>query len=154
MLKKIYYRYLQVLLIFSILITGIYIVLRQLVLQQVIPDIVSGYFPALIIIFVFLTAITHYAVVQTDVERIEHKPNPELPKEEQMKAIAAIERKFINRYLLITTVKIISFLILLALYTYFNRENRGEVFRFLLNFLVIYVIYALFELIYQKIKKR
>ena len=154
MLKKLYYRYLQVLLIFSILITGIYIILRQLVLQQVIPDIVSGYFPVLIIIFVCVTAITHYAVVQTDVERIEHKPNPELPKEEQMKAIAAIERKFINRYLLITTVKIISFLILLALYTYFNRENRGEVFRFLLNFLVIYVIYALFELIYQKMKRR
>ena len=144
MLKKIYYKYLQSLLIFSILVTIIYIVLRQFV-----SDIVSQNVPFLILIFVLVTAISHYIVTKTDVERIERKPNPELPKDQQMNEIAAIERKFITRYMGITTVKMLSFLILLALYAYLN---RGDAVRFSLNFMVIYVLYSVFEIFY--IKKR
>jgi sterol desaturase/sphingolipid hydroxylase (fatty acid hydroxylase superfamily) len=140
MFKKLYYRYLQALLIFSIIITAIYIGLRYFA-----PDLVSNNLPLLIIIFVFVTAITHYVVTRTDVERIERKPNPELSKEEQMKEIATIERKFITRYLFITVVKILSFLIFLALYAWFNKTDA---IRFLLNFMAIYLIYSLFELIY------
>jgi len=140
MFKKLYYKYLQTLLIFSIIITVIYIGLRYFA-----PDIVSNNLPILIIIFVFVTAITHYVVTRTDVERIEYKPNPQLSKDEQMKEIAAIERKFTTRYLFITTVKLLSFLIFLALYAYFN---KADAFCFLLNFMAIYLIYSLFELIY------
>jgi len=142
MLKKIYYKYIQTLLIFSIIITAIYIGLRQFV-----PDIVSPNLPFLIVIFVVVTAVMHYVVIRTDVERIEHKPNPELSKDEQMKAIAAIERKFISRYMLVTTVKLLSFLVLLVLYAYFYRQDAV---RFLSNFIVIYLIYSVFEVLYIK----
>jgi len=142
MLKKIYYKYLQILLIFSIIITVAYIGLRYSA-----PDIVSINMPILILIFVIVTAVTHYVVVKTDVERMEHKPNPELPKDEQMKKIAAIERKFITRYMAVTTIKILSFFVLLALYAYFNRQDA---IRFSLNFTVIYFLYSIFEIIYIK----
>ena len=142
MLKKIYYKYLQILLIFSIIITVIYIVLRQFV-----PDIVSPNLPFLIVIFVLVTAFVHYVVVRTDVERMEHKPNPDLSKDEQMKAIAAIERKFITRYMLVTTVKLLSFLLFLASYAYFNRKDAVC---FSLNFMVIYLLYSAFEILYIK----
>ena len=142
MLKKIYYKYLQTLLIFSIIITAVYIGLRQFV-----PDIVSQNLPFLIVIFVLLTAITHYIVTKTDVERLEHKPNPDLSKDEQMKEITAIERKFITRYMGVTTVKLLSFLILLALYAWFNSPDAV---RFLLNFMAIYLLYSIFEIVYIK----
>ena len=142
MFKKIYYKYLQSLLIFSIIITVIYIGLRHFT-----PEIVSSNLPFLILIFVLITAALHYVVVRTDVERMERKPNPELPKEEQMKEIAAIERKFITRYMAVTTVKLLSFLILLALYAYFN---KADAIRFLLNFMAIYLLYSVFEIVYIK----
>ena len=142
MLKKIYYRYLQSLLIFSIIITVIYIGLKYFF-----ADIVSVNLPFLIVIFAVVTAISHYIVVRTDVERIELKPNPELSKEEQMKEITNIERRFITKYMLATTIKLLSFLILLALYAYLN---RADAVRFLLNFMVIYLLYSFFEIIYVK----
>ena len=142
MLKKIYYKYLQILLIFSIIITAVYIGLRQFV-----PDIVSQNLPFLIVVFVLLTAVTHYIVTKTDVERMEHKSNPDLSKEEQMKEITAIERKFITRYMGVTTVKLLSFLILLALYAWFN---SADAVRFLLNFMAIYLLYSVFEIVYIK----
>jgi hypothetical protein len=81
------------------------------------------------------------------VERMEHKPNPDLNKEEQMKEITNIERRFISKYMLTTTIKLLSFLILLLLYAYLNREDA---IRFLLNFMAIYLLYSVFEIIYIK----
>ncbi|MDR0605505.1 MAG: hypothetical protein LBG80_14495 [Bacteroidales bacterium] len=142
MLKKIYYRYLQSLLIFSILVTVVYIVLRF-----VIPWIVSANLPYLIVIFVLVSALTHYIITRSDVERMEHKSNPELSKDEQMKEITTIERRFITRYMLTTAIKLLSFLVLLLLYAYTNREDA---ILFLLNFMAIYLIYSVFELVYIK----
>lgn len=130
------------LLIFSIIIVLVYIVLRFAV-----PFIVSPNLPFLIVAFLLVTAITHYIIVRADVERIENKPDDRLSKEEQMKKITAIERRFISRYLLITTVKLLSFLIVLILYAYFNKEDA---IRFLLNFIVLYLLYSFFEIIYIK----
>ncbi|MDR2406848.1 MAG: hypothetical protein LBE13_01875 [Bacteroidales bacterium] len=142
MLKKLYYRYLQSLLIFSIVIAIVYIVLRF-----VIPWIVSANLPYLILIFVLVSAVTHYVITRSDVERMEHKPNPELSKDEQMKEITTIERRFITRYMLTTAIKLLSFLVLLLLYAYTNREDA---ILFLLNFMAIYLMYSVFELIYIK----
>ncbi|MDR1459724.1 MAG: hypothetical protein LBI60_05875 [Bacteroidales bacterium] len=142
MLKKIFYKYLQYLLIFSIGITIIYIVLKL-----VVPDIVSSNLPYLILAFVVVTAITHYIITRSDVERLNLKPNPDLNKDEQMKEITAIERRFISHYMLITTIKLLSFLILLLLYAYFCREDAV---RFLLNFMVIYLLFSVYEIIYIK----
>jgi len=116
-------------------------------LRHFTPYIVSPNLPFLILIFVLVTAALHYVVVRTDVERMERNPNPELPKEEQMKEIAAIERKFITRYMAVTTVKLLSFLILLALYAYFNKQDA---IRFSLNFMAIYLLYSIFEIVYIK----
>ena len=142
MFKQLYYKYLQVLLVFSIVIVAIYIVLRF-----VAPTIVSEHLPLLIVGFLLITAISHYVVVRADVERIENKPDDSLSKEEQMKKITAIERRFISRYLLVMTIKLLSFLAVLLLYAYFN---KGDAVRFSLNFVVLYLLYSFFEIIYIK----
>ncbi|MCL2132179.1 MAG: hypothetical protein FWH36_07005 [Lentimicrobiaceae bacterium] len=140
MLKKKFYKYLRSLLIFSILIVAVYVAL-----QHFANDLASKNTPYLIIVFLTITAITHYVVVKTDVERMEYKPNPDLDKEAQTRELLKIERRFITRYMLVTTVKILSFIALLGLYAYFN---RADIVRFSLNFLALYLIYSLFEIIY------
>ena len=142
MFKKLYYKYLRSMLIFSIIIVIIYILLRQFA-----PALVSINLPYLIIAFLVITAITHYIVVKTDVARMEFKPDTTLPKEEQMKQLTAIERKFITHYMLTITIKLLGFLVLLLLYAYFNRP---DFFKFATNFLALYLLYSLFEIVYLK----
>jgi hypothetical protein len=108
MLKKIFYKYLRSLLIFSILIVAAYAAL-----QHFAAELVSSNTPYLIIVFLLITAITHYTIIGADVERFEYKPNPDLDKEAQTKELMGIERRFITRYMLVTTVKLLSFFVLL-----------------------------------------
>ena len=140
MFKKIFYRYLRSLLIFSILIIALYVTL-----QYFAPALVSPNTPYLIIVFLIVTAITHYIITKTDVERMKYKPNPDLDKEAQTRELLKIERRFITQYMLITMVKLLSFLTLLGLYAYFNRK---DIMPFSLNFLALYVLYTLFEIIH------
>ena len=140
MLKKIFYKYLRSLLIFSILIVAVYTAL-----QYFATNLVSSNTPYLIVVFLVVMAISHYIIIKTDVERWEYKPNPDLDKETQTKELLQIERRFITQYMLVTTVKLLSFLAMLGLYAYFN---GGDMVRFSLNFLVLYVLYSLFELVY------
>lgn len=142
MFKILYTKYLKKLLIFSIIITVIYIVLHLAA-----PGIVSKNLPFLIIVFLIINAIVHYIVVKTDVQRMEFKPDENLPKEEQMKQLTNIERKFITHYMLLTTIKLLGFLVLLVLYAMFNRP---DFLLFASNFLVLYVLYSVFEIIYIK----
>lgn len=142
MFKILYTKYLKKLLIFSIIIAVIYIILRLAA-----PGIVSKNLPFLIIVFLIINAIVHYIVVKTDVQRMEFKPDENLPKEEQMKQLTNIERKFITHYMLLTTVKLLGFLVLLVLYAMFN---RSDFLLFAANFLVLYVLYSVFEIIYIK----
>ncbi len=142
MLKKLYYKYLRSMLIFSIVIIVIYIILRNFA-----PQLVSPNLPYLIVIFLLVSAITHYLIVKTDVARIEFRPDTSLTKEEQMKQLTAIERKFITHYMLTITIKLLGFLVLLVLYAHFNRP---DFFRFAINFLVLYFLYSFFEIIYLK----
>ena len=148
MLKKIFYTYLRSLLIFSILIVGAYIALLYFA-----SELVSLNTPYLIAVFLIITTIIHYNVIQTDVARMEYKPNPDLDKEAQTRELLKIERRFITRYMLITTVKLLSFMALLGLYAYFN---RNDIVRFALNFLALYLLYTLFEIIYirKPVKKK
>jgi hypothetical protein len=142
MLKKIFYRYLGSLLIFSILIVAVYVALRYFAAELVSPNT-----PYLIVVFLFITAMSHYIAVKANVERLTHKPNPDLDKEAQTREMLRIERRFINQHLLVTTVKLLSFLTLLALYAYFNRK---DIVPFALNFLSLYVLYTLFEIVYVR----
>ena len=140
MFKKSFYKYLRSLLIFSVLVVAAYITL-----QYFASELVSKNTPYLILVFLVITAIYHCVIIKTDVERAEYKPNPELDKEAQKRELLSIERRFISLYMLITTVKLLFFIALLGLYAYFN---TGDIIRFSLNFLAIYLLYALFEIIY------
>jgi len=140
MLKKKFYKYLRSLLIFSVLIIVTYIVLWHFA-----NELVSTNTPFLIIAFLVVTASTHYIITKTDVERIEYKPNPDLEKEAQKRELMNIEHRFISKYMIITIVKLLSFIALLGLYAYFN---TNDMIRFSLNFLAIYLLYSLFEIIY------
>ena len=142
MLKKIFYRYLRSLLIFSILIVALYVVLQYFANELVSPNT-----PYLIVVFLILTATIHYVIILTDIERMEYKPNPDLDKEAQTKELLKIERRFITRYMLITTVKLLSFIALLGLYAFFN---TSDIVLFSLNFLALYLLYSLFEIVYVR----
>jgi len=139
MLKRIYLTYLRSLLIFSVVIAAIYIALYYCA-----NELVSHNTPYLILAFLAVTAGTHFAIIKMDVERLEYKPDSQLSKELQTKEMVSIERRFITRYMLTTTVKLFTFLLLLGLYAYFNRE---DIVLFSINFLAIYVLYAIFEMI-------
>lgn len=140
MFKKIFYRYLRSLLIFSIIIVAVYVAL-----QHFAAVLVSSNTPYLIIVFLMVTTISHYVITQADVGRMEYKPQPDASKEVRTKELMKIERRFIARYMLITIVKLLSFLSLLGLYAYFNPD---DIIRFALNFLALYILYSLFEFIY------
>jgi len=147
MLKKIFYKYFRSLLVFSVLIVAAYIALWHFA-----NELVSSNTPYLIMVFLIVTATTHYVITKTDVERLEYTPKPDIDKEAQKRELMNIERRFITRYMLVTTVKLLSFIALLGLYAYFN---TSDVIRFSLNFLVIYLLYSLFEIIYvRKIGKK
>jgi hypothetical protein len=142
MLKNIYVKYIKKLLIFTIFILAI-----QTLCQYVFPQIISSNTVCLILLFLIFTAISHYVILRTDVQRMEFKPDAGKTKEEQMKALMAIERKFISHYMLITTVKLLLFLALLLIYAFVNKE---DMLLFSLNFLVLYLLYSVFEIIFIK----
>lgn len=142
MLKNIYVKYIKKLLIFTIFILAI-----QTLCQYVFPQIISSNTVYLILLFLVLTAISHYIILRTDVQRMEFKPDTSKTKEEQMKALMTIERKFISHYMLITTVKLLLFLALLLIYALVNKE---DMLLFSLNFMVLYLLYSVFEIIFIK----
>lgn len=142
MLKNIYVKYIKKLLIFTIFILAI-----QTLCQYVFPQIISSNTVYLILLFLIFTAISHYVILRTDVQRMEFKPDAGKTKEEQMKALMAIERKFISHYMLITTVKLLLFLALLLIYALVNKD---DMLLFSLNFMVLYLLYSVFEIIFIK----
>ena len=142
MLKKLYLKYLKKLLIFSIIILVI-----EIVAKRYLPDIFSLYTAYLVLFFVVVTAFSHYIILKTDVQRIEYTPDLSLTKEEQMKALMKIERKFITHYLLTTTVKLLLFLTILLIYLLVFKR---DVMVFSLNFLALYLLFSIFEIIIIK----
>ena len=56
-------------------------------------------------------------------------------------------RKFVSSYMLSRTVKLLSCLLFLLLYMFLNREDA---IRFAIAFMVIYFLYAVFEIIVLK----
>lgn len=142
MLKQLFLKYIKRLLIFTILILAI-----QTLCQYAYPQIISSNTIYLILLFLVVTAVSHYIILSTDVQRMEFKSDDAKSKEEQMKELMSIERKFISNYLLITTVKLLLFFTLLLVYAL---VNKGDILLFALNFLVLYVLYSTFEIIFIK----
>jgi hypothetical protein len=142
MLKKLYLKYLKKLLIFSIIILFI-----EIVAKRYFPDIFSSFTAYLVLFFVAVTAFSHFIVLKTDVKRMEFTPDLSKTKEEQMKDLLVIERKFISNYLLTTMVKLLLFLAILLIYILVYKH---EIWVFSLNFLALYLLFSVFEIIILK----
>ena len=90
---------------------------------------------------------SHAIVLQADAERLAYVSEEGADAEAQRKAVMDTEKKFIRRYLVATTVKLLLFLVLLVAYAF---TNRGDMLRFGLNFIVLYLIYSVFEVFILK----
>ena len=106
------------LLVFSIIMT-IAVVLMQILL----PQYASPALPFIIIFFFFITLFTLYVVLRVESQRE--------------------ARKFVSGYVLSRTVKFMSCLLFLLLYLIFSKEDKWN---FAIAFLIIYFLYAGFEL--------
>jgi hypothetical protein len=90
---------------------------------------------------------THAIVLQADAERLACLPEEGTDAEEQRKVLVDTEKKFIRRYLIATIIKLMVFLVVLVGYAF---ANRADMLRFGLNFIVIYLIYSIFEVVILK----
>ncbi len=142
MFKHLYLKYLK-----KILIVTIFILAIETVSKHYLPQIFSSHFAFLILLFLLVTAVSHSVILKTDVKRMEYSPDLSKSKEEQMKDLMAIERKFITNYLLVTTVKLLLFLTILLIYVLAIKQG---VFLFSLNFLALYLLYSVFEIFILK----
>ena len=142
MLKQLYLKYIKKLLIFTI-----FLLIIEIVCMRIIPQIISPNFVYLLLFFLLFTAFSHFIIVRTDVKRSTFKPDVNKSKEDQMKALMAIERKFISVYMLITVVKLLLFLTVILVYSLINKT---DMLRFSMNFLTLYLLYSLFEIIIIK----
>ena len=132
MLKQLYLKYLKRLLIFTISV-----LLIEMLIKHYLPEIISPHIAYLILLFLVMTGVAHYIILKTDVKRLEYSYDQNKTKEEQMQNIMAVERKFISRYFLTTTIKLLVYLTVLIIYAFVNREGMLQ---FSLNFVVLYVL--------------
>ena len=117
MLKKLFTRFTIIILILSILLLGV----EQLILINY-PEIISVMFPWLVILFLIVSSTFHYILLKSAVG------NP---------------RKFVNVFLLGTTIKLLIYFSCLLLVLFFIDIIAKT---YILNFAVLYLIYTIFEL--------
>ncbi|NLJ82200.1 MAG: hypothetical protein GX330_03645 [Bacteroidales bacterium] len=142
MLKQLFVKYLRKILIFTV-----FVLVAQIVLRHFFPQIISPYASFLVLLFLTVTTVSHLFVLKTDAKRLEYTPDPSKTKEEQMRDLMKIERKFISNYFLSTTVKLLLFLVVLLLYMLLCKKNMMI---FIVNFFVLYLVYSAFEIVVLK----
>lgn len=142
MFKQLYLKYLKRLLVFTIIVMAAYICCHYFC-----SFVLSPFCIYLILLFLVIMAVSHAVVLRTDAMRLEYSPDPEKDDEARKADLVAIEKKFVTRYMLTTTVKLLLFLALLLVYAFLN---RSDMLRFGLNFLVLYIAYSVFEIIVLK----
>jgi len=118
MLKKIFYQFLYLLLLFSICL-----IISQIIVNQFRTDILSQYFFIIISYFVVISSSSHYLLLNTLIKK---------PK------------KFINIFMLTTTIKLILSFVLLIIFVF---TNKDEAKIFILNFAILYLFYLFFDII-------
>lgn len=126
MLKKLFIRFLIIILLLSISL----ILIEQVVLN-VNPSLISATFPWLVLLFLTTSSIFHYVILKSAQENA---------------------RKFVNTFLISTTLKLLIYLSTLLIVIYmFDVVNRT----FILNFAVIYLLYTTSEvlIILKQLKK-
>ncbi|MBQ6666624.1 MAG: hypothetical protein IJM65_00755 [Bacteroidales bacterium] len=140
--RDLYSKYLKRLFLLTIFILALFVLCSHCW-----PFLLSPFCIYLIIFFLVVMAGTHAIVLQADAERLSYVSEEGADAETQRKAIMDTEKKFIRRYLIATTVKLMLFLVLLVAYAF---TNRDDMLRFGLNFIVLYLIYSIFEVLILK----
>ena len=108
--------------VFSVIVAGL-----ALLFQWIWPQLATPALPFIVLFFFVMTLLTMYIVLRGDSGRD--------------------GRKFVSSYMLSRTVKLLSCLLFLLLYMFLNREDA---IRFAIAFMVIYFLYAVFEIIVLK----
>ena len=108
--------------VFSVIIAGL-----SLFFQWLFPQYASPALPFIVLFFFVITLLTLYIVLRNDDGRE--------------------GKRFVSAYMLSRTVKILSCLLFLFLYMFLNQEDAVK---FAIAFMVIYFLYAIFEIVVLK----
>jgi len=112
---------------FRIIVFSVIMAALALLFQWIWPDLATPALPYIVLFFFVITLFTIYIVLRnTDGQN---------------------SRKFVSSYMISRTVKILSCLLFLFLYIFLNREDS---LRFAVAFLIIYFLYAIFEIVLLK----
>jgi hypothetical protein len=118
-MKSIFTDFSRKLIIFSVFLSFIVIGLSFLIPKSFISRVI----PYLFIFFMIITMISYYILI----------------KSAQMKFI-----RFLNYYLLITTVKLLLFIVVLFTYMMLNKQDAVP---FAIAFFILYLCYTIFEVV-------
>ena len=116
---------------FRIIVFSVIIAALALLFQWIWPQLATPALPFIVLFFFVMTLFTMYIVLRSD--------------------DGQDGKKFVTSYMLSRTVKLLSCLMFLLLYMFFNREDA---LRFAIAFLVIYFLYAIFEIFLLKQEKK
>ena len=116
---------------FRIIVFSVIIAALSLLFQWLWPQFATPALPFIVLFFFAMTLFTLYIVLRSD--------NGE------------DGRKFVSSYMISRTVKLLSCLLFLLLYMFLNREDA---LRFAIAFMVIYFLYAIFEIFLLKQEKK
>lgn len=108
--------------VFSVIVAGL-----ALLFQWLWPHLATPALPFIVLFFFVITLLTMYIVLRGDDGRD--------------------GRKFVSSYMLSRTVKLLSCLLFLLLYMFLNRKDS---IRFAIAFMVVYFLYAIFEIVLLK----
>lgn len=109
-------------LVFSVIVAGL-----ALLFQWLAPQYATPALPFIVLFFFVITLFTLYIVLRSDDG---HEGN-----------------RFVSAYMLSRTIKILSCLLFLVLYMFLNKEDA---LRFGIAFIVIYFLFAIFEIFVLK----
>lgn len=115
---------------FRIIVFSVIVAALALLFQWIWPQFATPALPFIVLFFFAITLFTMYIVLRSD--------------------DGSDSRKFVSSYMISRTVKLLSCLLFLLLYMFLNREDA---LRFAIAFLVIYFLYAVFEIFLLKQEK-
>ena len=116
---------------FRIIVFSVIIAALALLFQWLWPNLATPAMPFIVHFFFAMTLFTMYIVLRSD--------------------DGQDGRKFVSSYMISRTVKLLSCLLFLLLYMFLNRDDA---LRFAIAFMVIYFLYAIFEIFLLKQEKK
>ena len=115
---------------FRIIVFSVIIAALSLLFQWLWPQFATPALPFIVLFFFAMTLFTLYIVLRSN--------------------DGQDGKKFVSSYMISRTVKLLSCLLFLLLYMFLNREDA---LRFAIAFMVIYFLYAIFEIFLLKQEK-